>query len=168
MRGRCFSDFSPKVRQFQPVFLVCFSRDFPQNPKAPNCSSGDVAWKPGRPRTGWVSSARAAYLLFRERQMLDGGQLVNSERHMTYNFLVFKGWLISGEIMPGMMAAFNSGRFGLVRSFLPFRGLCHLSGNSCERGACADFSGVVPRRLLPWLANRSWMKLGCKQRKDVG
>jgi hypothetical protein len=66
------------------------------------------------------------------------------------------------------MAAVSSGRPGLVRGFQPFRGRCHLSGNSCERGACAAFSEVVPRRLLPRLVNRSCMKLGCKQRKDVG
>ena len=100
--------------------------------------------------------------------MLDGRQLAITGGTWLKIFWLLRGRVISDGIRPEKVAAVDVGGFGLVRSFLPFRGRCHLSGVCCESGACAAFSEVVPRRLLSRLVNRSWMKLGCKQRKDVG
>jgi len=73
-----------------------------------------------------------------------------------------------GKMLPERMAAIGVGGVGLVRASLPFPGCCQLSASCLEHGACAAFSRVFPRRLLPRVANRSWMNIACEKRKDVG
>jgi len=143
MRRCCFSGFPQKSAGSSP-FLASFCKVSSQKPKAPNSSSGNLAWKQGRPRVGWVSPGRAAYLLFRKRRVLAGGLPVIQGRHIGLKFFGFYEVFDFGKITAGFDGRHWCGGFGLVQASLPFPGRSHLPAGLLRARGLRCFFGGVP------------------------